>query len=195
MPAESAPSPNPVPPLRQSAHDAAVPGMAASPNLPSRTVLVTLALTTVGLDQATKALVRVMLPVYDIATVIPGLFNITNARNTGAAFGFLNAVDIPFKPFFMTAIATVALVSIIVYSTHAATQYPLSQYGLACVVGGAVGNLIDRVTVGYVVDFIDVYWERWHFWTFNVADAAISIGAGLLILDMVWVNRHVSETT
>ena len=135
-----------------------------------------------------------MVPVYDIVTVLPGLFNITHARNTGAAFGFLNAVDIPFKPYLMTAVAAIALVSIIVYSTHAATQFPLSQYGLAGVVGGAIGNLIDRVRVGYVLDFIDVYWRGWHFWTFNVADAAISVGAGLLILDMVWVNQHVSET-
>ncbi len=137
---------------------------------------------------------RIMVPVYDIVTVLPGLFNITHARNTGAAFGFLNAVDIPFKPYLMTAVAAIALVSIIVYSTHAATQFPLSQYGLAGVVGGAIGNLIDRVRVGYVLDFIDVYWRGWHFWTFNVADAAISVGAGLLILDMVWVNQHVSET-
>ena len=94
----------------------------------------------------------------------------------------------------MTAIAVVALVGIAVYSMQAATQHPLSQIGLALVMGGAVGNLIDRVTVGYVVDFVDVYWGGWHFWAFNVADASISIGATLLILDMVWVNPHVSET-
>ena len=192
MPGDSAPA-DPASSLPQTA---AEPGPATpSPSsLPSRTVLIALATTIVGLDQATKALVRIMVPVYDIVTVLPGLFNITHARNTGAAFGFLNAVDIPFKPYLMTVVAAIALVSIIVYSTHAATQFPLSQYGLAGVVGGAIGNLIDRVRVGYVLDFIDVYWRGWHFWTFNVADAAISVGAGLLILDMVWVNQHVSET-
>ncbi len=192
MPGDSAQA-DPVSSLPQTATE---PGPAApSPSsLPSRTVLIALATTIVGLDQATKALVRIMVPIYDIVPVLPGLFNITHARNTGAAFGFLNAVDIPFKPYLMTVVAAIALVSIIVYSTHAATQFPLSQYGLACVVGGAIGNLIDRVRVGYVLDFIDVYWRGWHFWTFNVADAAISVGAGLLILDMVWVNQHVSET-
>ena len=61
-------------------------------------------------------------------------------------------------------------------------------------IGGAVGNLIDRVTTGYVVDFVDAYWGDWHFWAFNVADAAITVGACLLILDMLLVDRHVSET-
>ena len=61
--------------------------------------------------------------------------------------------------------------------------------------GGACGNLADRISVGYVVDFIDVYWGTWHFWAFNVADASITIGAGCLILDMAVLNRHVSETT
>lgn len=162
--------------------------------LPARSRLVAIAVTVVGLDQVSKSLVSSMLSVYESTTVIQGFLSITYARNTGAAFGFLNAVDIPFKPFLMTAVAALALVAIVIYSTHPATQYPLSQYGLASVVGGAVGNLIDRVTVGHVVDFVDVYWGRWHFWTFNVADAAITVGAGLLILDMVWVNRHVSET-
>ncbi len=70
---------------------------------------------------------------------------------------------------------------------------PFARVGLAFVVGGAVGNLIDRVSVGYVLDFVDVYWRGWHFWAFNVADAAISVGASLLILDMLLVNRHVSS--
>ena len=103
-------------------------------------------------------------------------------------------MDIPFKPVLMTAIAGAALLGIAIYSMQTATQHPLSQIGLALVMGGAVGNLIDRVTVGYVVDFVDVYWGGWHFWAFNVADASISVGATLLILDMVWVNPHVSET-
>lgn len=160
----------------------------------SRRLLLTVALSTVVLDQVTKVAIRMWVPLYDSIPVIPGILSITYVRNTGAAFGFLNAVDIPFKPFVMTAIAVVALIGIAVYATQAAKQHPLSQVGLALVIGGAIGNLIDRVTIGYVVDFVDVYWGSWHFWAFNLADASISVGAGLLILDMVWVNRHVSET-
>ena len=69
-----------------------------------------------------------------------------------------------------------------------------AKIGLALVIGGAVGNLIDRVTAGYVVDFIDFYWRGWHFWAFNVADAGITVGASLLIIDMIWMDRNVSET-
>ena len=70
----------------------------------------------------------------------------------------------------------------------------VAKIGLALVIGGATGNLIDRVSEGYVVDFVDFYWRSWHFWAFNVADAGITIGAALLILDMTWMDRNVSET-
>lgn len=162
--------------------------------LPSRTALVTISVIIVALDQASKAAIRTALSPFDSVAVVPGFLNLTFVRNTGAAFGVLNAVDLPFKPAIMTVIAAGALVAIAIYSTHATTQYFLSQTGLALVMGGAVGNLVDRLMLGYVVDFVDVYWGTWHFWAFNVADASITVGATLLILDMVWVNRHVSET-
>ena len=158
----------------------------------SRRTLVALGVITVVLDQGTKAAVRALLPLYDSVSVIPGFLDFTYVRNTGAAFGLLNSADVPFKPAIMTAIALAALVAISVYAIKASSQDPLGQIGLALVMGGAVGNLIDRVTIGYVVDFVDAYWGDWHFWAFNVADAAITVGACLLILDMMLVNRHVS---
>ena len=94
----------------------------------------------------------------------------------------------------MTAIALTALVTIVIYALKAPSQSSLNQIGLTLVIGGAVGNLIDRVTMGYVVDFIDVYWGNWHFWAFNIADAAITVGACLLILDMLLAERYVSKT-
>ena len=146
------------------------------------------------LDQATKAVVRATLPLHDSVELVPGFLNFTHVRNTGAAFGLLNGIDFPFKTAVMTMIALTALVAIGVYAVKSAIPQPTARLGLALVMGGAVGNLIDRVTVGHVVDFVDVYWHGWHFWAFNVADAGITIGASLLILDMIWMDRHVSET-
>ena len=148
----------------------------------------------VVLDQATKAMVRAMLPLHDSVELVPGFLSLTHVRNTGAAFGLLNGVDFPFKASVMTAVALTALIAIGVYAVKTAISQPVAQIGLALVMGGAVGNLIDRVTAGYVVDFIDVFWREWHFWAFNVADAGITIGASLLILDMIWMDGHVSET-
>ncbi len=160
----------------------------------SRRLLIALGVTTVVLDQCTKAAVRALLPLYDSVSVIPGFLDFTYVRNTGAAFGLLNSVDVPFKPAIMTVIALTALVAISVYAMRTPPQDALGQIGLALVMGGAFGNIIDRVTTGYVVDFVDAYWGDWHFWAFNVADAAITVGACLIILDMMLVNRHVSET-
>ena len=160
----------------------------------SRLLLVTLAALTVALDQVTKAIVHSTLPLHDSIVVIPGFLDFTHTRNTGAAFGLLNAVDLPFKQAILTGVAVTALAAIGVYAARSASRERAALLGLTLVIGGAIGNLIDRVMMGYVLDFIDVYWRGWHFWVFNVADAAITVGAALLILDMLLVNRHVSET-
>ncbi len=162
--------------------------------VPSRRLLIVLGVLTVVLDQGTKAAVRTLLPLYDSVAVIPGFLDFTYVQNTGAAFGLLNSADVPFKPAIMTVVALTALIAISTYAMKTSSQDPMGQIGLALVMGGAVGNLIDRVTTGYVVDFVDAYWGDWHFWAFNVADAAITVGACLLILDMLLVDRHVSET-
>ena len=160
----------------------------------SRSRLVTIVATIVLLDYITKAMVSAMLPLHESVTIVPGFLDFTHVRNTGAAFGLLNAVDIPFKPVLMTAIALAALIAIAIFAWRTASHEPLAQVALALVFGGATGNLIDRMTAGFVVDFVDVYWRDWHFWAFNVADSAITVGACLLILDMALLNRHVSKT-
>ena len=173
--------------------EAAPPARARAAWLSTR-VLVAVAATVVALDQVTKALVRAWLPLYESVSIVPQLLDFTHVRNTGAAFGLLNAVDIPFKPLLMTTIALAALVAIGVFAVRTSPTEPLARLGLALVFGGATGNLIDRVTAGYVVDFVDVYWGGWHFWAFNVADAAITVGACLLILDTAILNRNVPTT-
>lgn len=137
----------------------------------------------VTVDQLSKAIVRQVLPLGESRSVIPEFLDLTHVHNTGAAFGLLNAADFPYKPMVMIAIAAVALVAIAAYATQLGFHERMARFGLALILGGAFGNLIDRATAGYVVDFVDVYWGTTHFWAFNVADSAITIGAALLILD------------
>jgi signal peptidase II len=146
------------------------------------------------IDQLTKLIVRLTLPLHDSVNVIPGLVDFTHVRNTGAAFGILNAVDFPFKTTLLAVIATGALVGVAIYTAGLARQQLLARVGLALIIGGAAGNLIDRVIEGSVVDFVDVYWGTYHFWAFNVADSAITVGVTVMILDMLGVGTHASKT-
>ena len=141
------------------------------------------------LDQATKAIVRARLELHESITVIPGLFDLTRVHNTGAAFGFLDPIEFPYKPAVLATIAMAALVGLAFYSSTLEPSQRLTRTGLAFVIGGAAGNLIDRVSAGYVLDFVDLYYGNWHFWAFNVADAAINVGVALMILELLGVGR------
>lgn len=149
----------------------------------------------VALDQATKALVRSRFELHDSLEIIPGLFNLTRVHNYGAAFGLMNAADFPFKTVVLSIVATVALLALTAYASTLPIEQLLARVGLALIVGGAAGNLIDRLSAGYVVDFVDVYWRDWHFWAFNVADAAITVGVAFMILDLLDLRtRRVPRT-
>jgi signal peptidase II len=141
------------------------------------------------LDQATKAIVRARLELHESITVIPGLFDLTRVHNTGAAFGFLDPIEFPYKPAVLATIAMAALVGLAFYSSTLEPSQRLTRTGLAFVIGGAAGNLIDRVSAGYVLDFVDLYYGNWHFWAFNVADAAINVGVALMVLELLGVGR------
>lgn len=149
----------------------------------------------VVVDQLTKEIVRRTLPLHgEPAQIIPGFLDLTHVQNTGAAFGLLNAADFPYKAAVMIGIAGMALIAIAAYATQLGFHERLARLGLALILGGAFGNLIDRAIFGHVVDFVDVYWGNAHFWAFNVADAAITIGAALVLLDMVGLGRsHASH--
>ena len=144
----------------------------------------------VALDQVTKAIVRQLLPLGESRSVIAHVLDLSHVHNTGAAFGLLNAVDFPYKSLVMIGIAAVALVAIAVYATQLGFHERMARFGLALILAGAFGNLIDRAVFGFVVDFVDVYWRDTHFWAFNVADSAISVGAILVLLDMVGLGRR-----
>lgn len=149
----------------------------------------------VALDQAAKAVVRATLELHESVEVIPSFFSLTRVHNYGAAFGLMNAVDFPFKTVLLALVATLALGALAWYGASLPAGQRLARSGLALVVGGAAGNLIDRLGAGYVVDFVDLYWRGWHFWAFNVADASITVGVSLMILDMLEIGRRrVSRT-
>ena len=139
----------------------------------------------VVLDQVAKALVRGAFDLHESLEVIPGFFNLTRVHNYGAAFGLMNTVDFPYKTAVLSAVAAAALSMLALYATKLPPDQRFARIGLALIVGGAAGNLIDRISAGYVVDFVDVYWGNWHFWAFNVADAAITVGVAFMILDLL----------
>jgi signal peptidase II len=144
-------------------------------------------------DQLTKLLVQRFIPVFDAIPIIPGLLSLVHVHNAGVAFGIMNDMSHPFRSTLTTALALVALVGIVYYSRQVRREERLARLGLSLILGGAVGNLIDRARQGYVVDFVDVFWQDWHFWAFNVADAAITCGAILIFFELFFPSRHASH--
>jgi len=134
-----------------------------------------------ALDLATKAVASHYLVLYQPVPVFPG-FNWTLAHNSGAAFSFL-ASESGWQRWFFSVIALVVSIGITIWMKRLPSTQTWLAVALALVLGGAIGNLWDRVTLGYVVDFIDVYYQQSHWPAFNIADSAISIGAVLLIID------------
>ncbi len=155
----------------------------------SRRLELWLPIVVVALDQLTKAIVRATVPLHESVTVLPGFIDFTHVRNSGAAFGILSGADFPLKTILIAVIATSALIGVGMYAASLAHHQLVARVGLALIIGGATGNLIDRIAAGSVVDFVDVYWRTWHFWAFNVADSAISIGVAIMILDMLGVGN------
>jgi signal peptidase II len=133
-------------------------------------------------DQATKLYVDARFELYESIPVIPGWFHLTYIRNKGAAFGIFadGAVRIPF---FIT-VTFIALLVIFWYMRRLRADQRLAAFSLALIFAGALGNLIDRLRFGEVIDFLDVFWRHYHWPAFNVADSAICVGVTLLIWEM-----------
>jgi signal peptidase II len=131
-------------------------------------------------DQFTKVLILGYYRLGD-TTHVASFFNIVRAHNTGAAFSFLAAAS-GWQRWFFTAVGIAAAIFIVwMLRSHAGQK--LFSFALASILGGAVGNVVDRLLHGYVVDFVQVHWHGWYFPAFNVADSAITVGAACLILD------------
>ncbi len=142
----------------------------------------------IALDQASKHWFEHNLSLYEQIVVIPDLFSWTLAYNKGAAFSFL-ADQGGWQRWFFALVALVASGVLLVWLKRLQRHERLLAAGLALVLGGALGNLYDRVVLGHVVDFILVHWQdRWFFPAFNLADSAITVGASILILDII-VNK------
>ena len=131
-------------------------------------------------DQFTKVLIVGFYQLGD-STLVTSFFNVVRVHNSGAAFSFL-AGSSGWQRWFFTVIGLAAACLILwLLKSHSAQK--LFSFALACILGGAIGNVIDRLLYGYVIDFLDFHWHNWHFPAFNVADSAITIGAACLILD------------
>ena len=137
------------------------------------------------LDQWSKGLVTRTMEVHQSKTIITDVFDLTYVRNTGAAFGLFASVDSSIKAILLNSIAVIVFLIVSAYALRSSHKSVRLQVGLALILGGAVGNLLDRVRFGYVVDFLDFSISGHHWPAFNVADSAICIGVGLLFLDML----------
>ena len=147
----------------------------------------------VFLDQITKRWVQRSIGARESRTIIDGFLSLTHGRNPGIAFGVLSEGSLPFQALALTLLGLAAVVALVVYAIRIPLVNRLRLVALSLVIGGAVGNLVDRIRYGSVVDFIHVYW-RTHQWPdFNVADSAISVGVTLLVLESLFAPRKTSE--
>ncbi len=156
----------------------------ATPNRGSLPYLA-LSAAVVALDQLTKFLIERHLALFESVSVLPVL-EITRLHNTGAAFSFL-ADEAGWQRWLFTALAIVVSIVLALWLRRIPASARVLATAVALILGGAVGNVIDRVRLGHVIDFIYAHWDRHYFPAFNVADSAICVGAGLLLLD-TWLS-------
>jgi signal peptidase II len=176
----------PEPPVKSRRYN----GRLSKPPVPlSRLAEVALALGVIVLDQATKAMVRRDLALYDAHEIIPGLVTLVHGRNRGMAFGVFSGGELPAQAAVLAVLSAGVLLFVLAHWRRLAEGPPVLRIALALVAGGAIGNLIDRVRLGYVTDFVHVYWRDYQWPDFNVADSAISVGIVLLLVDAVCPRR------
>jgi len=138
------------------------------------------------LDQATKMLVVVGIPMYGSIAVIPGFFDLTHIYNTGGAFGFLAGKSALFRHLFFLTASVIAMGMIVYLYLKTPQDYVFLRSGLSLILGGALGNAIDRVRIGKVVDFLDLHIKGMHWPAFNIADSAITVGIFIFIYHLLF---------
>jgi signal peptidase II len=146
-----------------------------------------LSATTLLLDQISKFAIDTYMHLYQSIALMP-FFNLTYVHNTGAAFSFLSEAG-GWQRWLFAGLALAMSSVMTVWLLRLQKHETLLAIALSLVLGGAIGNLIDRVLYGYVIDFLDVYYQNWHWPAFNIADSAICVGVGLMLLDNFGVGR------
>jgi len=141
------------------------------------------------LDQASKLYIAKNIPLYYSIEVVPNLFNITHIRNTGVAFGLFAGEKTMLTTLFFLTISGIAIGVISYFYYISSYKNILTRVALALLLGGAIGNLIDRIRFQEVIDFIDLHWYHYHWPAFNIADSCITIGLGLFILETLITKR------
>jgi signal peptidase II len=159
---------------------------------PRYILFITLTIAGLLLDQATKLLIDRSMQLFDSIPVVTNFFNITYVRNRGAAFSFLSEASWRL-PFFI-AITLVASIAILVAFHKLRDDQKLAQISMSMIFSGAIGNLIDRVRLGEVIDFLDAHWYRHHWPAFNIADSLICVGVFLLALDMLLEEKRLKTS-
>ncbi|MGB9835728.1 MAG: signal peptidase II [Candidatus Saccharicenans sp.] len=145
-----------------------------------------------ALDQLTKYLVDRHISLYETKTVIPGFFNLTHVHNRGAIFGFLGNTDKPLALVFLNLGALVAFTVVVYYFIKTPLELSWMKVSFALIISGAMGNLLDRIFRGYVIDFLDFYVSKFHWPFFNVADSCITVGTLILVFIMLKGARDVT---
>jgi signal peptidase II len=158
-----------------------------------RTAYFLVSLAVLLLDQWTKGIVMRGFQLHESRPVIPGFFDLTYVQNSGAAFGLFASVDSSVKAIVLNSVAVIVFLIVSAYALRSSHRSVRLQVGLALILGGAVGNLLDRVRFTYVVDFIDFSVSGHHWPAFNVADSAICAGVALLFLDMLRRDDEAEE--
>jgi signal peptidase II len=156
----------------------------------ARTFYLLIALVVVLLDRWTKHLVAQHISLYSHIQVIPGFLRLTHTENTGAAFSLFADSTAPWKTWLLIAFSVVALLVVSVLLWKNQHAHIVTGIGLSLIMGGALGNLWDRMARGRVVDFLLVYFRRYQWPVFNLADSAIVVGAGLLVLEILLAKSH-----
>ena len=159
--------------------------MSTSFKLQGRIPYLLLVAATLVLDRWTKVLIQKRFDLNESIPVIDGFFNITYVRNTGVAFGIFSSISSPAKSLLLSVFTAFAAVVVVTYSVRSPARNRLLQIALGLILGGALGNLYDRLAYSYVVDFLEFYAGSYHWPSFNVADSAISVGVGLLALEII----------
>jgi signal peptidase II len=149
------------------------------------------------LDRLTKGMIKTHIGAYNTITVIPGLFNIVHTENPGIAFGMLSNVSGVWRDILLIGFSTVVLIAISIMLLRPASRHDaVLRAALGFILGGAFGNLYDRIVNGTVTDFVELHAGQHYFAAFNVADSAITVGACLLLIDMWWAKeRKVSHAS